>query len=150
MPLPETSNAGIVPDVSGFVEAQARLRDVLGTDVTFYVPTEIVWPAGTAIDPETGRPYDPMAEPESGGDFTEVVKRVGLVFNPVPDEAPTGADVRGGLRRDGNVAFSIDAADYPDIQGATEAETGGIRYRITGIEDDAGPDDRYIAFGEAK
>jgi hypothetical protein len=48
------------PDIAGFADAQERLRVGFGELVVFLRPPELTWPDGTALDPETGRPYDPM------------------------------------------------------------------------------------------
>lgn len=140
------------PDIAGFAEAQHRLRQELGIDVTFGIPVAPVWPDGTPLDPETGRPYDPTVDPASGGGTTAVTKRVALVFRPirVNVEDPLDGDVRSGLRRDESIALAIDTADYLDVRNATEVAVGDIDYKVTEIIEDPGPDDRYIAFGEAR
>lgn len=52
------------PDLGGFADAQERLRGHFGELVVFLRPPEFEWPADVELDPETGKPYDPMAEPE--------------------------------------------------------------------------------------
>lgn len=140
------------PDLAGFAAAQKRLRGQMGADVTFRIPTAPVWPVGTPTDPQTGRPFDPTVEPVTGGGFTGVVKRVGLVFRPIGGsvEDPVGGKVVGGVRGEESIAMSISADDYSDVEAATQALVGGIAYRITQVIEDPGPDDRYIAFAEAR
>lgn len=50
------------PDIAGFADAQERLRSHFGELVVFLRPPELTFPDGTALDPETGQPYDPMIE----------------------------------------------------------------------------------------
>ncbi len=141
-----------VPNIAGFKEAQQRLRDQLGVDVTFKIPTAPVWPAGTPLDPQTGRPYDPTVEPQSGGGFTSVVKKVGLVFRPIKVnvEDPVGDEVQGGIRHGESLALTISVADYAAVQNAAQVNVEGTEYRVMSIIADPGLDDRYIVFGEAK
>lgn len=151
--LPSTPRpGGIRPDFDGFVAAQERLRDYAGQDIRFLVPTDPVWPAGTPLDPETLRPYDPTVIPESGGGFVEVVKRVGLVYRPIHTnvEDPLGDDIRGGFRHGESIALSISETDVTDLVGAIYAVVGGRTFKITSYEDDPGPDTRYIMFAEAR
>lgn len=141
----------MVPDIAGFQEAQQRLRDLMGVEVTFKIPVDPTWPAGTPLDPQTGRPYDPTVEPESGGGFDEVVKTVGLVFRPIKVnvEDPVGDEVQGGIRHGESMALSVSVPDYADIQDAAQVDLEGTEYRVMSIMVDPGLDDRYIVFGEA-
>lgn len=140
------------PDIEGFKAAQQRLRDKMGVEVTFRIPTPPVWPADTPLDPQTGRPYDPTVEPESGGEPVNVVKTVGLVFRPIKVnvEDPVGDEVQGGIHHGESIALSVSVPDYEDIQDATQVNLQGTEYRVTSIIVDPGLDDRYIVFGEAR
>lgn len=150
--VPGSFGAGASADVSGFREAQERLRDKLGADVTFRTPTPSVWPAGTPLDPQTGRPYDPTVEPTSGGGFADAMIRVGLVFRPirVNVEDPVGADVSGGTRQRESIALSVSQRDFPGIVNATRVNVGDIEYKITQVIRDPGLDLRRIIFAEAR
>lgn len=142
----------VLPDIAGFKAAQQRLREHMGVEVTFRIPTDPVWPAGAALDPQTGRPYDPTVEPESGGDFTNVVKTVALVFRPIKVnvEDPIGDEVQGGIRHGESIALSMSVDDYADVSEAIQVNLQGTEYRVMSMIVDPGLDDRYIAFGEAK
>ncbi len=141
----------VLPDLAGFKAAQQRLREQVGVDVTFRIPVPPVWPPGTPLDPQTGRPYDPTVEPQSGGTFGSVVKRVGLVFRPIKVnvEDPVGEEVQGGIRHGESLALSVSTADYPDIEDAAQVNVEGTEYRVMSIIVDPGLDNRYIVFGEA-
>ena len=140
------------PDLAGFRSAQQRLRDTMGVEATFKLPVAPVWPAGTPLDPQTGRPYDPTVEPESGGGHTEVVRRVALTFRPIKVnvEDPIGDEVQGGIRHGESIALSMSPADHAAVESAVQVNLEGTEYRITSMIADPGLDDRYIAFGEAK
>lgn len=141
------------PDIAGFRDAQNRLREVLGQDVTFHVPEAVTWDPAVALDPETGQPYDPTTVPTSGGGHADVVIRVSVVFRTIRRGAVEDQviDQPVGVMNDGTVALLIAQADYAAIQDATEFVLNGKDYRITDIlPDGIGEIDRYVAFGEAR
>lgn len=140
------------PDLAGFREAQSRLRHLMGVVATFRVPVAPVWPAGTPLDPQTQRPYDPTVTPASGGGFTMVQKTVALVFRPIKVnvEDPVGGDTSGGIRHRESIAMTLDVADYPDVQNASRVNLDGTEYKVTSIINDPNLDDRYIVFAEAR
>ncbi len=142
----------VIPNIAGFKDAQQRLRDHMGVEVTFRLPTAPVWPVNAALDPQTGRPYDPTVEPESGGGFTDIVKTVALVFRPIKVnvEDPIGDEVQGGIRHGESIALSMSVDDHADVGEAVQVSLEGTEYRIMSMIVDPGLDDRYIAFGEAK
>lgn len=142
------------PDLDGWRDAMNRLRVALGQDIAFQVPVTPVWPAGVQLDPENGRPYDPTIQPESGGDTTDVIVRVGVVQPPIRtgsarDDVDMGS--AAGPMLTTNVALIVGEADYPAIQDATTFVLNGRDYRITDIlPDGLTRVDRYIAYGEAQ
>jgi hypothetical protein len=141
----------IQPDIQGFITAQDRLRVVLGKDVTFFIRGTPVWPVGTQLNPETGRPFDPVIDPVSGAEETSVVKRAGVTFRPihVNVEDPLGDKVQGGLRKATSVAVHIKDSDYADVQDAHKFVVNGTSYKLTDWERDD-TTFRWIAFGEAR
>lgn len=149
---PGSTPSGVTPNMDGFAAAQKRLRQFMGTEVIFRIPVDPSWPVDTPLDPQTNRPYDPTVEPESGGGFTTVTKTIALVFRPihVNVEDPVGSDVSGGIRGEESIAMAISDDDYPDVEFATRAHVGDIEYKITQVIRDPGPDERFIAFAEAR
>lgn len=140
------------PDLAGWREAQDRLREALGEDVTFSIPLPKTYDESVALDPETGEPYDPTVVPTSGGGFTSVIVRATVVFHPIKrgdeDQVEQSAV---GMMDIKNVALLVGEADYPGIQDAAEFVLHGRDYRIT----DMMPDglvgiDRYVVYGAAK
>lgn len=142
------------PDLDGWRDAMNRLRIALGQDITFKVPVAPVYAAGVQLDPETHAPYDPTILPESGGDTTDVIIRVGVVQRPIRSARPADDVDMGsaaGPMLTTNVALIIGEADYVSIQDATAFVLNGRDYGITDIYPDGLTRiDRYIVYGEAK
>jgi hypothetical protein len=143
--IPDLTAGPDGPDLSGFAEAQDRLRVALGVDAVFLIPQASVWPVGTEINPDTDEPYDPTVVPTSGGGVNEVVVRVAPVQRPIGggDDVIEGPS---GVRQDETIALRINPADKPAIDGARSVIVHSIEYRVTEVVDD---DDQWIVFGEA-
>lgn len=140
------------PDIAGFRDAQDRLIDMLGQDVTFRLRRTPQYPPGTRLNDETGRPYDPTVKPVAGTDgFDEEVVRCSVVYRPIvrTPEAPhetTWAGVRGTER----MAVTFKAVDYVRVREADVAVVNGIDYRVTEMVPDGLTEvQRYVAFLEA-
>lgn len=141
----------VTPDFEGFADAQDRLRENFGHDLTFYIPQDETYPAGTALDPETGKPYDPTIEPESGGDFATVVVRCSVVSRPMGlSRRGTEDDVTLqaiGWVEDGGIVLICSAEDFGEISDATEVEYADERYVIRQTDHDyLGPVDRFVIY----
>lgn len=135
------------PDPADFADAQQRLRDALGVDAVFLIPGEPTWPAGTALDPETGRPFDPFIDPESSTADTEVTVRCSFVHRPL-DTADPAATPIGTFDR-GSAALIIPAAAINDMQDATRVRVGEETWDIQLIRYDfALQVPRFIAYLE--
>lgn len=140
------------PDIAGFRDAQERLIDQLGQDVTFKLRRTPTYPPGTRLN-DDGRPYDPTVKPTAGTDgFDEQVVRCSVVYRPIvrvpnaPDEATWA-----GTRRDQSMAVTFKVADYARVEDADEATVNGIDYKVTEIVPDGLTEvQRYIAFLEAR
>jgi hypothetical protein len=142
----------IQPDIAGFREAMDEARGAFGEAVTFHVPVAPVWPAGTPIDEDTGLPFDPTVEPESGGGFTDVAKNVLVIYHAIgPGLSAPQVSEPAGLMKGESVVLDMSVPDYPDVQAATEATVNGTRYLVTDRQDDGilGTD-RVLIFCEAK
>lgn len=150
-PIPLDRRQQELPDLDGFAEAQDRLRRVMGRDVVFRVPGVPVWPDDTVLDPQTRRPYDPTIQPVSGRDFSEITKRVSVVWQPIRASGQDQvSDERLGVMRSERLALAISDADYGDVEDATEAIVSGITYRVTESVADASPDERHVMYLEAQ
>jgi hypothetical protein len=141
------------PDTPGFIEAQERLIDQLGTDVDIHTRVAPVYAADVQIDPESGEPYDPTAVPTSGGGFTTVTVRAATVRRLIarggPDEVE---DSPGGVVRQAHAAIAVKVTDHAAVADADEATLATMRYRITDVvaEQIRGTIYRYVVYLEAK
>lgn len=143
----------VTPDIDGYKEATRRLRQRLGSTVTFRIPVAKTYGPDVAIDPESNEPYDPTQVPASGGGFTTHTLVCGVIFRPVrkssvQDEVSSSPI---GVERTDTVAVTVDAADWPTVDDATEFVLNTIVYNVT----DSPPEglvtiDRYIVFGQPK
>jgi hypothetical protein len=121
----------LTPDIAGFVAASQQLRELFGVDCVFHVPQDPVWPAGTRINADTGEPYSAMVK-RTNAEFTDVTKTVLLILkqgSPLRPQADTHFS-EAGLLSGMDLILDVDAADYPDIVGATELTTQGLDYKI--------------------
>lgn len=139
----------VTPDRSGYVEAQNRLREVLGEAVILIQPAVNTYPPGTALDPETGEPYDPLIQPTSSAAASALIQ--GRVAERGVAQVPERATNDGALgwMEDNDVAVIAASAAASAADGATGMVIRGERYVIrstrfdglTGIE-------RLLIFGE--
>ena len=139
-------------DLTGFRDAQNRLRAGMGQDVDFKVPVTKTYASGVQLDPESGEPYDPTVVPTSGGGFTTVTVRALIVFRPIRGalDEPAEEGPRG-ISRGESMALDIAAADNAEVEDATEAEVNGVNYRITDwVPEGIQGTDRWIVFLEAR
>jgi hypothetical protein len=125
----------VEPNVAGWMEAQDRLREKLGTTVYFLIPPTLTvedYPPGTSLDPETQLPFDPTVEPISGEQAQRVSVVASVVHRPIDTDVRDAAlNMPVGLVPSGNAALIISLADRPRVEDATEVEIWGERYRIT-------------------
>lgn len=132
------------PDVQGFIEAQERLNDLLGEDVTFIALEPKVWPAGTQLDPETNEPFDPIIKPDSGGGEIATVVRCTPIEGAIRAQDPTRISP-SGVRDTEELVFSVKWYDTPLVANAVYVDHNGERYHVTDIKND---DDRTLVYTE--
>jgi hypothetical protein len=135
------------PDTAGFADAQDRLRQELGVDAVFLIPTALVWPPGTPLDPETGKPFDPFLDPVAPAANTEVTVRCSFVHSPLIGIDPAVSPVGGGDL--GSAALIVPLASYPTIRTATRVVIGEGTWDIQRFRYDLALSiPRYIAYLE--
>jgi len=120
-----------VPNVAGFIDAQAGLRSEMGAQVTFHVPIEPTWPPGTKINPITDLPYDATIKPTSAH-YKDVVKTCLLILkqaSPLRPQANTDVTAAGEMS---GMDIIIDMAyeDYAEIKTADRMVVNGLTYEI--------------------
>jgi hypothetical protein len=136
------------PDLQGMREAQATLRQYTGEDVIFYTPTGEEWPPGTVLDPQTGRPYDPLIDPIASG-WGSAAVRANLAFRPVSGLNDQTAETPLGNLELGQIVAIMDIDDAKAVADATEFDAKGDHYKITQRKDDGiGSNYRTLVWGE--
>lgn len=121
----------IAPNTAGFFEAHKRHRAAFGSPCVFHVPVVPSWPAGTKINPDTGRPYSATAV-RSNAEFTDVTKTVLVILkqgSPLRPQADTHWE-EAGLLSGMDIILDIDADDYPVVAEAVEFTINTLNYRV--------------------
>lgn len=124
----------MIPDIPAFHDAQKRLNEALGEAVQFLTPQTPVWPEGTELDPETGKPYDPLIDPESGGGYDATEVQASVALKAEIEDVDEG---RSGYRPDEEPIFIIMAEDYASVAGATRVAWNEGEFRITRFRPDS-------------
>lgn len=144
---------GPAPDVAGFLAAGKRLRQNLGSTVTLHVPVAPQWPAGTKINPDTGKPYDAMVR-RTNAEFTDV-EITGLIIakqgSPMRPQADTAWE-QVGLLSGMDIIIDVDADDYAAAGEATQFTVDGLDYTVEEWKPFELADQRYrwLLYGKEK
>lgn len=139
-------------DLAGFREAQITLREQFSQDVTFIRYDEPTYPSGTAMDPESGVPYDPTIAATASG-ITEIPASAEVFRGQrASDEGAEEVATAIGEIETGQAVLAIDPEDLAEIQGATEVVIDGETYRVTTAVDSPSvgplPPDRTLIWVE--
>jgi hypothetical protein len=119
------------PNIAGFLEADKRKRELLGTKAEFQIPTVPVWPEGTRINPDTDLPYDAVIQPTNEA-FTVIEKTILIILkqgSPLRPQADTLWEPAGNMEGM-DIILDISAADYADVEEASEMLVNTLRYKI--------------------
>lgn len=141
----------ITRDISGFIDAMNRMRLAMGTQVPFYKTTAKDYAPGTATDPESGQPYDPVIEPSGGGNTSSVTLTVGVYTPRVPSSMEDDV-VQTAISQfeEGDVLLDVEVGEYDDnaLDDATEVDVFGERHEITDRDRDqvAGTEHRVLVW----
>jgi hypothetical protein len=143
----------VTPDITGFQTEARNLRENFGSPVTFHVPQAPTWPAGTRINPDTGKPYSPMVE-QTNAEFADVVKTALVILkqgSPLRPQADSHWD-EVGLMSGMDIILDVDSDDYADIEDATEFTIFELRYTVEEFKPFglAGQLYRYLVYGMEK
>lgn len=138
-----------IPDIAAFHEAQSRLRNQLGTDAVFHIYGEPVYPPGTQLDAETGRPFDPAIRPTSAP-VTNKTHKVSVMQQPPNMRIGDTREGWSGLRHGDIVMVALDPDAYADVEDATEVTIKGNNFKIYEAHEDPGLDNRYMMQLEMK
>lgn len=137
------------PDIEGLKSAQVRLRSAFGKDVTFYTPMETEWPPGTVLDPESGRPYDPLIEPVASG-FSSAVVKCNVAHRPVQGLGENVDETAIGDIPVGECVLIMGNDDYASIADAVAFDVLERNWKLKDARPDGiGPDEhRVLIWGE--
>jgi hypothetical protein len=142
------------PNLAGFREAQSRLIQEFGEDLTWFFPVEKSWPPGTPIDPETNEPYDPTIQPLASG-FTSAVVKAGVISRPIGGARSALSDTIQvepiGQVKTETIVLSVDYETWIEeaLDKATEVEVHSDRFRVNMTNEDQlgdGPPQRVLVY----
>lgn len=140
------------PDLAGFTDAQRRHRENFGEAVTFFGEATETYPAGTPLDPETGRPYDPTIDPDSST-APQAVVNCNVVYKAV-NRAGISGEAQAtalGWMETGDVMLIADITDKPQIDGKVRFQLRDETWDIhSTIEDGIAGVQRLLVFGRKR
>lgn len=132
----------------GFADAQDRLRDKLGMDVTFYGPVAAIYDPDVPLDPETGAPHDPTIQPTASAAASAVV-RCSIVQRPFGGRETQGEDSAEGWGSHNDVGLIMAAADGERLASAVAFGYADHLFTIrTTMFDGIGDIQRWVVHGE--
>lgn len=133
------------PDLAGFADAQKLLRSEFGEDIEFKGEVVKTWPPGTQLDPETGKPYDPVLQPTSS-DQQKIVARCNVVFKAIGDGVESGAP---GIVEQDHVMLITELELEPALEQMLTFVARDSKYKITAVKQDGiGPKaQRLLIYG---
>jgi len=120
------------PNLAGFRNAQVRLVEYMGDDITFMFPASaVVYTPGTAIDPQTGRALDPSVQPLAQTAIAPIVTRAMVVRSGLSPSQAGEAD-KLGVVATGDLWLRIPQGTYDTtILNAAAMSVFGETYLIT-------------------
>lgn len=135
------------PDFTGFEGAQVRLRAAFGRTVEFFAPEPTIYPPGTRLDPETGRPFDPTIRPLSSG-FTMTTASANVVDRPFALGLDGQREATAlGFLTDADKVLILASGDVALASGAERATYMGEEFKVSDfVHDSLGPVERYLIF----
>lgn len=121
----------IAPNTTGYFAAAKRHRQSFGSPCVFHVPVAPAWPAGTKINPDTGKPYNATAV-RLNAEFIDIEKTVLVILkqgSPLRPQADTHWE-EAGLLSGMDIILDVDADDWPDVTDAVEFTINTLNYRV--------------------
>jgi hypothetical protein len=116
------------PDLAGYKDALLRKRAALGSTVTFRFPAALTWPVGTVLNPDSGKPYDPLLQPEKEEAADPVEMSLSVGFRPTFQEDTDETEI-GDIKM--NVALTwVTLEEWADVEDATSFDYADDNYLI--------------------
>jgi hypothetical protein len=137
------------PDLAGFADAQERLRGEFGEEVAFLFPAEVTWPADTAIDPESGEPYDPAVRAASSAVASAAVDCT-IAFKAINRAGVSGNETNSpiGVVPSTHIMAICGSAAASAASGAIHMDVRGERFHVTSQKfDGVGGLQRFLSYG---
>lgn len=137
------------PNLDGFRDASVRLREAMGRDLVFLLPTETVWPEDAVLDPETHEPFDPTIEPTASG-FASATATAIVVLPGGKVKGDSVVNTFVGTMEEGEAAVIVSDAEFKsaNLDRATRVEIWDETFDITQADPDSvggdGEPDRVI------
>lgn len=140
----------ITPDLDGFRDATVRMRAKLGKDIPFFTPVAGAYPPGTALDPESGEPFDPTIQ-QAGSGMTSQSVHCGVYPQPAPaDFEDSVKESALGAVDEADAVLDVAPGDFDtkNLDLATTVVISGETYEITDTDRDgiAGVVHRVLVF----
>ena len=136
------------PDIAGYEAALQRKREALGEDVVFHFAETDAYPEGTVLDPQTGKPYDPLIEPSKAETPTPVTINCSVAFRPSFQEDTDETQI-GNIKMNVALVWVSLGAEWESIQAAVSFDVKGDNYLIRKTtEDGIGGNFRMLIWGE--
>lgn len=137
----------LAPNIAGFVDAQVRLRTAFAEEVTFVWAPADTWPDGTVLDPETGKPMDPLVQPSSSTPHTLTVQ-ANVAYRTVGTNGQS-AETAVGTFEEGDILVIQASVAGTATEGAVEFIARGERWRVTRtVLDGIGGVQRHLTYGD--
>lgn len=135
------------PDLAGLQNALAELREKTGEEVLFFFEETLEYPPGTEIDPETGKPYDPLIEPTKGESDDPLFIKCSVAFRP--SFAEDTEESRIGNIKVNQVLLSMSITEWDLVASAVSFNVKADNYLIVkSTRDGIGSDYRQLVWGE--
>lgn len=137
----------MLANLAGFADAQERLRQQFGETVVFLQPPVFTYPGGTPIDPDTGRPYDPVIVPTSSAQASAVVN-CDVAYEAYRAGRDRDSDVGAiGFVDRAHIMLIADLTASAACAGAESVRLRGATYKITAMKPDGvGALQRWLTF----
>lgn len=133
------------PDLDGFAEAQTRFRGQFGDLVTFYGDPVVTLPPGTPVDPETGRPYDPVVQGSAVVPSATATCNVAWQAN----QHESGQSPAGRMDRT-DLMLICEPATSAIVASAREFDVHGQRFKIVASKRDSRWLTRIVVYGRRR
>ena len=135
------------PDLAGLQNALAELREKTGEEVLFFFEETVEYPPGTEIDSDTGKPFDPLIEPESTEADEPLFIQCSVAFRP--SFAEDTEESRIGNMKVNQVLLSMSLTEWDLVAKAVSFNVKDDNYLIVkSTRDGIGSDYRQLVWGE--